>query len=179
MKIGPVSGTVLLLALATLFTANLPGQPQSAPKAPSKNSAEPATESGDTNTGKRKIPCKTTENASLCYWTHGRLAVYSGGAPNFRLWKIGTRRIVGVFSGPSHFPPAIEEYDENPELPATLLRAYEADNRRHKKATGLMWGIPPPVFADFEICPLEPEHKGWMQDVCIESATNIFIEKHY
>jgi hypothetical protein len=26
-------------------------------------------------TEKRKIPCKTPENAASCYWTRGRLAV--------------------------------------------------------------------------------------------------------
>lgn len=115
----------------------------------------------------------------MCYWTHGRLSVYEGGAPSYRLWKIGTRRILGIFNGPSHFPPAIEEYDENPELPATLLRAYEADNQRMKKKSGITWTIPPPVFADFEICPLAPERKGEMQSICIESAKNIFVEPEY
>jgi hypothetical protein len=67
----------------------------------------------------------------------------------------------------------------NPELPAELQRAYEADNRRLKRETGIMWAVPPPVFADFEICPLEPERKGEMQAVCIESAKNIFIEQDY
>jgi len=168
--------------MTVLIAANVPGEPQAPATAGAstgaQDKAKPAAKSSP-SASTRKIPCKTPENASLCYWTHGRLAVYNGGAPNFRLWKTGTRRILGIFNGPSHFPPAIEEYDENPELPATLLRAYEADNRRHKKVTGIMWAIPPPVFADFEICPLEPEHKGWMQDVCIESATNIFIEKDY
>jgi hypothetical protein len=42
-----------------------------------------------------------------------------------------------------------------------------------------MWALPPPVFADFEVCPLEPEQKGWMQPVCVESAKKIFIEKDY
>jgi hypothetical protein len=68
---------------------------------------------------------------------------------------------------------------ENPEFPPELGRAYAVDNRLHKRATGVMWGVPPPTFADFEVCPLEPERKGWMQDVCIESAKNILIEKEY
>jgi len=175
----------MLFALAASLAANISTEPQ-APEAGRAGSAsqDQAKPSATASSGaskpaaasKRKIPCKTPENASLCYWAHGRLSVYNGGAPNFRVWKIGTHRILGVFSGPSHFPPAIEEYDENPELPATLLRAYEADNRRLKKETGLMWAVPPPAFADFEVCPLEPEHKGWMQAVCIESAKKIFIE---
>lgn len=174
MNLAPASGA-LLLALATSLTVSLPGQSPS-PAAPTENPTKRTAHSKDAGAGKRKIPCKTPENAAICYWTRGRLSVYEGGAPSYRLWKIGTRRILGIFNGPSHFPPAIEEYDENPELPETLLKAYQADNRRMKKRTGTTWTIPPSVFADFEVCPLEPEKKGEMQAVCIESAKNIFVE---
>src|SRR5215475_3521075 len=51
-------------------------------------------------TDKREIPCKTTENASSCYWTHGRLGC-GNGTPACRLWKVGTHRILGMLSGPS------------------------------------------------------------------------------
>jgi len=36
---------------------------------------------------------------------------------------------------------------------------------------------PTPIFADFEVCPLEPEKLGTMQAACIESAKNIVVEK--
>jgi len=169
-------------ALAASLAANVSTEPQAPeagrPGTASQDQAKPSAKAS-LSASARKIPCKTPENASLCYWTHGRLAVYNGGAPNFRLWKIGTRRIVGVFSGPSRFPPKVEEADESPELPAELLKAYEADNRRLKKERGINWAFPPTVFGDFEVCPLEPEKKGEMQAVCIESAKNIFIEKDY
>jgi hypothetical protein len=32
------------------------------------------------------------------------------------------------------------------------------------------------IFADFEICPLEPEVAGTMQPACIESAKNIVVD---
>jgi len=35
----------------------------------------------------------------------------------------------------------------------------------------------PDVYADFEVCPLEPEKPGAMQAACIESAKNIVVEK--
>jgi hypothetical protein len=174
-----LSGAVLLVVVAAPLLTTLPRQSQSG------TTPEPGAGSGGTTSAsaarspgaaKHKIPCKTLENASLCYWTRGRLAVYQGGAPSYRLWKIGTRRILGIFNGPSHFPPTIEEDDQNPELPARLLKAYESDNQRMKRATGISWTIPPPVFADFEVCPLEPERKGWMQAACVESARNIFVE---
>jgi len=169
-----------MLGITALVAANVPGEPQ-APSAAgadttSRDQPKPSAKASPSASA-RKIPCKTPENASMCYWTHGRLSVYNGN-PSFRIWKIGTHRLLGVFNGPSHFPPRIPSFDDdvfNPELPAELYGAYEADNRRLKREIGIMWAIPPPVFADFEVCPLEPEHKGWMQGACIESVKNIFI----
>ena|SRR6266849_5087075 len=109
---------------------------------------------------KREIPCKTPENAASCYWTHGRLG-FGNGTPAFRLWKIGTKRILGIYSGPS-----VDRYgldNENPELPYDLSKKYDPLKGR--------------VFADFEVCPLEQEKHGAMQAVCIESAKNIVVSK--
>jgi hypothetical protein len=126
----------------------------------------------------RKIPCKMPENATLCYWTHGRLRVYNGN-PSDRIWQIGTRRLLGVFNGPSHFPPRTIADDESPELPMNLERAYEADYRKWKQSKADTDYEFPTIFADFEVCPLEPEKKGGMQAVCVESAENIFAQQFY
>src|ERR1700730_203354 len=109
-------------------------------------------------TATRTILCKTPENASTCYWTRGRLAFYNGNPP-YRLWKIGTNRVLGIFSGPSIWPPHDQRDQSNPELPATINSVFRPPDNR--------------IFADFEICPLDPERPGWMQDACIESAKNI------
>lgn len=110
---------------------------------------------------KRQIACKSPQNTATCYWAHGRLAVYNG-TPSYRLWKIGTHRILGISSGPN-----AEQRDaldnEHPEFPANVERAFKTPFSR--------------IFADFEICPLEPEHAGWMQSACIESAKNIVVDK--
>lgn len=103
------------------------------------------------------------------------MSVYEGMV-TYRIWKIGTRRLLGVFSGPSHYPANTDEDLENPEFPRELDKALEANQRRHKRLTGTMWTVTPPVFADFEVCPLRPEEKGVRQPVCIESATRIFIQ---
>jgi hypothetical protein len=127
---------VTVLALALLASA----APQSAPT--------------------RKIPCKTPEIAESCYWTHGRLSFYNG-TPAYRLWKIGTHRILAVHSGPS--VKRGEQWDnESPEVPANVERAFTQP---------FDW-----IFADFEVCPLEPEKAGVMQRACIESAKNIVVE---
>ncbi len=108
---------------------------------------------------RRKIACKTPENAASCYWTHGRLAAYNG-TPTFRLWKTGTHRILGVYSGADAWKRDALD-NEHPELPGNVNRAMKPFENV--------------VFADYEICPLEPEHRGWMQDVCIESAKNVVV----
>jgi hypothetical protein len=112
-------------------------------------------------TPKRKVPCKTPENARACYWTHGRLGA-GNGTPAFRLWKVGTDRLLGIYSGPSiDWRYSLD--NENPELPANLLPKFKPLENR--------------VYADFEVCPLEPEKSGHMQAACVESATNIVTEK--
>jgi len=111
---------------------------------------------------KRKIACKTLQNATSCYWTHGRLSIYNGN-PTFRLWKIGTHRLLGIYSGPGFgpFDAGLNE-EADLELPANLKK-YD-----FTKVS---------VFGDFEVCPLAPEKEGRMQPACIESAKKLFSEK--
>jgi hypothetical protein len=123
---------------------------------------------------KRKIPCKTPENASMCYWTRGRLNFYNG-VPSYRIWKVGTKRILGVYSGPQ--AERIDPLDnEHPEFPANLQRVFESETERNEDKKQFAPYLIGPAFGDYEVCPLEPEVPGEMQDVCIESAKNIFVE---
>jgi len=121
---------------------------------------------------KRTIPCKTPTIANSCYWTHGRLQ-YGNGTPALRLWKIGTHRILGIYSGPSVYHPAAQDPDqgdnENPQLPENVARAF----KENRPPLGFAY----PMFADFEVCPLEPERPHTMQAACIESAKNIVMDK--
>jgi hypothetical protein len=133
--------TVLLLTTLIAFTLSATGSPQRLPK--------------------RKIACKTAENGASCYWTHGRLAAYNG-TPTMRLWKIGTKRILAIHSGPG-FKMGDDHENSEPDMPENVERALK-----------LFQNV---VFADFEICPLEPEHPGVMQRVCIESAKNIVVDQ--
>jgi hypothetical protein len=153
---------VLLLPLIAVALAAqvVPGQ-----RAPQPSAAQ-----------QRKIPCKVPKNASMCYWTRGALAIYNG-TPSWRIWKVGTKRILGVYSGPD--AEKVDPLDnEHPEFPTNLDRAYEAEYKRKVKASEPDAGLPDTVWADFEVCPLEPERKGPMQAVCIESSKNIFLQKH-
>jgi len=125
-------------------------------------------------TAARKIPCKTDANASMCYWTRGRITCCNGN-PAMRMWKVGTKRILRIHSGPG--ADRIDPLDnEHPELPANLQKAYEADYRHRVQSKGDL-GSTDIVYGEFEVCPFEPEHPGWMQAVCVESAKNIVIGK--
>jgi hypothetical protein len=121
-----------------------------------------STKEGKQAAQRRKVACKTQENAATCYWTHGRLAVYNGGVPNVRLWKIGTKRILGILSGPGY--KLADEEKTGPELPRNVERAFKSIDAR--------------IFGDFEVCPLEPERPGVMQSACIESARNLVVVDH-
>lgn len=111
----------------------------------------------------RRVPCKTESNAVSCYWTHGRLQ-YGNGTPALRLWKTGTNRLLGIYSGPPVNVRGDDKGDnEDPELPASV-------STRLIPTKTIIW-------ADFEVCPLEPEKAGVMQPACIESAKNVFVEK--
>ncbi len=111
----------------------------------------------------RKIPCKTEGNASSCYWTHGRLT-YGNGTPALRLWKVGTHRLLGIYSGPSVNTRGDDNGDnEHPELPESVSKQLDPGKSV--------------IYADFEVCPLQPERPGAMQAACIEAAKNVFVER--
>jgi hypothetical protein len=111
---------------------------------------------------KRKIPCETPANESSCYWIQGRLGAYSG-TPAFRLWKIGTHRLLGILSGPS-FDLSHDDLEDNehPEFPLNVQEKFHPTENR--------------IFADFKVCPLEPQHPHAMQAACIEAARNIVVK---
>jgi hypothetical protein len=181
VKTGIPTWTLVFLAMTALFTAAVARQPQApaheGTAAASRDQAKSSIKSSPSGRG-RKIPCKTSENASLCYWTHGRLRVYNGN-PSDRIWNVASHRLLGVFNGPSHYPPHTFADDENPELPVNLERAYEADYRHWKQSKADTGYEFPTIFADFEVCALESEKKGEMQPVCVESAKNIVVQKSY
>jgi hypothetical protein len=135
-----------------------------------------ATQAFPQKTEKRTIPCKSPENAASCYWTRGRLSVYNGN-PTWRIWKIGTQRILGVYSAPNSWLRDAED-SEHPKLPPNLERIYDADYKRRVARKEWDAEFPESAFSDFEACPLEPERKGEMQAVCIGSAKNIVLQRY-
>lgn len=91
-------------------------------------------------------PCRSNpELAGKCFVIRGRLRAYNGN-PTYRIWRIGTRRILGV----TGIHPG-----EEPILPRGVACGFDCD-----------------VYGDFEVCPFTREKPGTMQRVCVESVAN-------
>ena len=108
----------------------------------------------------RTLPCKTAALAPSCVRIHGRLW-QGNGTPSMRLWQIGTHHVYGIYTNQYGFKHDIETLDnESPGIP---------DNVERQRGNLFL----PDVYADFDVCPLEPLIQGHMQAACIESATHI------
>jgi hypothetical protein len=96
-------------------------------------------------------PCKGAPAVvDACFTVHGRLGVYNG-IP-IRIWVVGTHHVLGVRDAGGGGVTV------RPEIQSLLSRAEPG-------ATV--------VYGDYEVCPLSKAHPGWMQFVCIESATHL------
>lgn len=87
-----------------------------------------------------------------CFTFRGRLS-FSNGTPDCRIWRIGTKRMIGILD-----PTKPGEHNENPSLPDGV-QCYPGRN----------------TYADFTVCPYTAERPGEMQMVCVESASNLFV----
>ena len=85
-----------------------------------------------------------------CFKVHGRLSVYNG-APAMRIWKVGTKRMLGI----SEQRFAVPGYRNLPETIQSQLNQ-DVD-----------------IFGDFLVCPFTRPKAGEMQLVCIEDGKNL------
>ena len=90
-----------------------------------------------------------------CFTMRGRLSIYNG-APALRLWRVGTRRMLGI----SEQRFAVAGYRNVP---------VEIENQVNQDVD---------LFGDFLVCPFTESHPGEMQLVCIESGKNLVVRKH-
>jgi hypothetical protein len=97
-----------------------------------------------------------------CYSVHGILQG-SNGVPAVRLWRSGTKRVLGIVGGDGD--PAADGL-----IPEPL----------NTQMTTTTPGWLRSVDADFRVCPLAAEKAGWMQPVCLVGATHVvFTRRHY
>ena len=102
----------------------------------------------------RLMPCRAQPTlVGGCFTVRGRLSLYNG-APSVRLWRAGTRRMLGVSAS-----YAREGYSSMPEELERMLD-WETD----------VWG-------DFRVCPFTPRRPKEMQMICVEGAKNVVARK--
>jgi hypothetical protein len=89
-----------------------------------------------------------------CFTVQGRLSVYNG-APVMRIWKVGTKRMLGI----SEQRFAVEGYRNVPE---TIQNQLNQDVE---------------IFGDFLVCPFTRPKAGEMQMVCVEEGKNLKAKK--
>lgn len=109
--------------------------------------------------------CKAGGQNSSLVRVHGRLTVYNGGYPNYRLWQIGTHHLFGIYSDPADFKcgrGSACDADGDPTLPSDLEKL------------NLLGHF---VYGDFEIRVLEPFQTGHMQAACIVDAKNLVVQR--
>jgi prevent-host-death family protein len=91
-----------------------------------------------------------SKNKDAPFEIHGRLSIYNGN-PTFRIWIIGTNRILGIPGG--DLEPA--------DMPEKLEKLFTD--------TGII------VYGDFTVTPLTEYKPGVMQFVRIELAKNLVV----
>lgn len=96
-----------------------------------------------------------------CHTVYARLTV-GNGTPAWRLWPVGTGRLLGVHT-------AAGEPELNPRtFPGRLGQAFR-DPRTLQAAEQRR------LFGDFTVCPLAARRPGVMQPVCIQSARRLVV----
>ena len=83
---------------------------------------------------------------------HGKLSIYME-TPTFRIWIIGTNRMLGIPGGDT----------EPAEMPEKLEKLFTSTSVE--------------IYADFTVTPLTKFRPGYVQDIRIDAAENLVIYK--
>jgi len=103
--------------------------------------------------GQVERPCREhPQRSGPPFTVHGALRFYNG-SPSFRIWSIGTGRILGISEGRFF----LEGYRN---LPKWLEDQARPDSQ---------------VFADFVVFPFERDKPGVMRLVCVDTAYNVRV----
>ena len=95
-------------------------------------------------------PCRAQPSlVGRCFNVYGRLALYNG-APTIRLWRAGTKRVLGVSGSYAR--------DGYSSIPEELERQLSWETE--------LWG-------EYLVCPYTRRRAGEMQLVCIEAGKGV------
>jgi hypothetical protein len=100
--------------------------------------------------------CKDSPRVTgACFTVHGRLFA-ANGTPTFRIWRVGTKRIIGVDSADGDL--------ESGGLPDSVEKLVEPD------------AFKVDVYGDYRVCPFTKDRPGRMQIVCIDDASRLVAQ---
>jgi len=92
-----------------------------------------------------KLGCRTNPAlVGACFEVDGHVVV-TNGTPSFRLYKRGTKRVLGIAGG------------EEPIAPTCLTEAVSFEKK---------------VDGKFVVCPFSPDRPGDMRMVCVDEVVN-------
>jgi hypothetical protein len=98
-------------------------------------------------------PCRAQPAlVGKCFKVRGRLSLYNG-APTIRLWRAGTKRILGVSASYAQ---------EGFSIPTEIEKQLDWETE--------LWG-------EYLVCPFTRQQPGVMQMVCIEEASRTSVRK--
>lgn len=115
-----------------------------------------------THSARMNRSCASSTAGAGTIRVHGRLAVYNGGYPNFRLWWIGTHHLFGIYNDSADMQCQRGgqcSIDEDTRMPANLESMFTAPDVFKYS-----------VYGNFQLRLLEPHKSGHMQAACVISA---------
>jgi hypothetical protein len=103
-----------------------------------------------------EFPCREhPQRIGRCFTIRGRMSYWNGN-PAVRIWRVETKRILGVSDG--RFK--IDGYANLPQSIGAKL-SWESD-----------------LVGDFSVCPFTRDEPGVMQLVCVDSAKDLTVRPH-
>ena len=97
----------------------------------------------------RAAQCASVSGGAATITVHGRLYGANGGGSGFRIWIVGTRRIVWL-------SPKID-----PAIPDTIASAFKPFDEE--------------LYGDFDVVPLARDRPGVMREVCFVSGEHLVV----
>jgi hypothetical protein len=99
----------------------------------------------------REQTCRALRGSQPSITVHGRLYAANGGGSGFRIWIVGTTRIVWL-------TPKIE-----PAIPEAIRTAFTPFDQQ--------------LYGDFTLVPLTPDRPGVMREVCLVSGGHLVARR--
>ncbi len=100
--------------------------------------------------GDRPAACQATKGAEPAVVMRGRLFAANGGGSGYRIWPVGTRRVLWV------------SWRVDPPLPERIRQSFKPFDEE--------------LYGDFTLVPLSPDRPGVMREVCFVAGQSLVVQ---